>query len=323
MGVTARRFTGLLVGFPEPVMIPLLQQPDFTPEGSRPTTHYVNVLARLAPGISRLQALASIAAQRQVILEQTLPHHFTGIRRNEYLARSLTVESARSGFDYFLRKRFAQPLYAIFGVCGAMLLIACLNVSSLLLARGLRRQREVGIRLALGAARGHIVWVLVLENVILALSGAVLGMAIGLGMIRVILARGNQIFGNFDLHVGFDVRVLAFVLAADIFIIAAFLTASLWQASHLANAGVLKQSGHGVIAPSTSAQKTLLAVQVALTLALITGSALFGASVKNMYRIDFGIRPENVWIARLNPRPGGYRDPRTGRPMRCLTIEAF
>ena len=309
IGVTGKPFTGLLLGFPEPIMIPLLQQPDFLPDGSRRTSYYVNVLARRSPQTSEAQALASIVAQRRSILEQSAPHHFNAARRKEYLARSLSLSSAASGFDYFLRRRFAQPLYAIFGLCGAMLLMACVNLSSLLLARSLRRQREIAVRLALGAGCGHVVGILALENVFLVLAGTALGILTGLGIARTILARGGQIFGNFDLHLGFDARVVFFVFATLLTVVGAFLAVSLWQARHLASADVLKQSGRGVIAPNTSAQRALVAAQIALTLALVTGSALFGASVKNMYRIDFGIQPRNVWVARLSPRPGGYRNP--------------
>lgn len=309
VGVTAKPFTGLLLGFPEPIMIPLLQQQDFRPDGSRPTSYYVNVLARRAPGVSENQARASIVAQRKAILEQSVPSYFGPARRSEYLGRSLGLNSASSGFDYFLHKRFAEPLYAIFGLCGAMLFMACVNLSSLLLARGLFRQREIGIRLALGAGRAHIAGVVVLENMMLVIAGTLLGILSGLGSARAILARGGQMFGNFDLPVGVDIRVIAFVLGTALVVAGAFAVASLWHTRRLASADVLKSGGRGVVASSTPAQKVLLSVQIALTLALITGSAWFSASVRNMYRINFGIEPRNVWIALLSPRPGGYRNP--------------
>src|SRR5579883_592683 len=309
IGVTRRPFTGLLLGFPEPVMIPLLAQPDFTPSGARPTTYYVSILARRAPGVSEAKALASIRAERQALLEESVPHHFNAARRREYLERSLALGSARSGLDYFLRRRFGEPVFAIFVLCAAMLLIACVNLCSLLLARSLRRQREIGIRLALGAGGRHIAIILALENVILVLIGAICGVVGGIATARLILARGSQVFGNFDLAVGFDLRVVLFVLAAVGILIAAFVITSVWQARRLSHADAMKQGGRGIIASHTAGQKILLAVQISLTLALVAGSALFAASVRNMYRIDFGIEPQNVWIARLDPVPGGYRDP--------------
>lgn len=309
VGVTAKPFTGLLLGFPEPIMIPLLQQPDYTPDGSRRTVYYVNVLAQRAAGVSQTQALASLIAQQTRILEQSVPLHSTNAGRREYLSRSLALTSASRGFDYFLGRRFAQPLYGIFALCGAMLLSACINLASLLLARTLRRQREIGIRLALGAGRGHIVTIVVLEHVILVLAGTVLGIFAGLSAARTIVARAGQFLGNFDLPIGFDIRVVAFVIATLSIVIGVFVAVSLWQSRHVASADTLKQSGRGMIATNTRGQKILLAVQIALTLALVTGSALFTASVRNMYRINFGIQPQHVWIALLQPRPGGYVNP--------------
>lgn len=309
VGVSAKGFTGLLLGFPEPVMVPLLQQSDFLPDGSARTTYDVNVLARLKAGVSRKQAFASLVAQRKAILEQSVPRHRSAAGRREYLSRSLQLTSASGGFDYFLRSRFAQPLYAVFGLCGAMLLLACVNLSSLLLARGLRREGEISIRLALGASQAHILNILLLENVVLVVAGSLLGITVGLAAARAIVTRGGQIFGNLDLSIGLDVRVVAFVITTMLVVSGIFATVSLWQARRLANADALKQSGRGVVKPNTVAQKVLLTVQIALTLALVTGSGLFAASVRNAYQIDFGIDPQNVWAATLTPRPGGYRNP--------------
>lgn len=309
VGVTGKRFTGLLLGFPEPIMLPLLQQPDLLPGGAKPTSYYVNVLARRAPGVSQAQALASVAAEKERLLEASAPRRFNATQRKEYTAQGLTLVSAQSGVDYFLRRRFAQPLFAVFGLCGAMLLMACVNLSSLLLARNLSRQREVAIRLALGSGAGHIAGLFVLENLVLVFAGTVFGIIAGFWAARVILARGGAMFGNFDLPVGLDFRLILFVFVAVLCVIAAFCLASLWQARRLANADALKQSGRGVIAPNSSAQKILLGVQIALTLALVTGSALFGVSARNMRHIDFGINPQKVWEALLAPRPGGYRNP--------------
>src|SRR5581483_913599 len=87
---------------------------------------------------------AGIAVQRRTLLEQSVPQHYSAAGKAQYLSQGLTLSSAESGLDYFLRDRFSQPLYAVFGLCGAMLLMACLNLSSLLLARSLRRRHEVG-----------------------------------------------------------------------------------------------------------------------------------------------------------------------------------
>ena len=309
VGVTAPPFTGLLLGFPEPIMIPLLQQFDLLPNGSPRTSYYVNVLARLAPGVSESQAAASVLVERRRLLELSVPQHYSPAGKNYYVSLGLTISSAASGLDYFLRHRFSQPLYAIFGLCGAMLLMACLNLSSLSLARSLRRRQEVGIRLALGATLSHVVCILFVENLLLVIAGTVAGILGGLAVARLILARAGAMFGNFYLDVGIDLRVLLFVLASITAGVCVFLLASLWQAKRLAASDALKQSGRGVLAQNTAAQKVLLSVQIALTLALIAGSALFNTSLTNTYNIDFGVKPQHVWTALLTAQPGGYRNP--------------
>ncbi|MGH9656248.1 MAG: ABC transporter permease [Bryobacteraceae bacterium] len=311
VGVTKKGFSGLVLGFPEPVMIPLQQL------GSHSSTkrywYWVNVLARRAAVVSLAKARANVAALRSEILAQSVPPQFNAVRRKAYLGDKLIVQEARGGLDYFLRSRFGEPLYAILGLCAAMLLMAGVNLTTLLLARSLSRHHEIAIRLALGASRMHIAGIFVLENAVLLLAGTMLGAFAGMWAVPIVLGKVGQLWGNFDLHVGPDVRVISFLVAAFLLIIGMFTAASICQATRFPNAAKLKQSGRGVIASNRVAQKTLLATQIALTLALVAGAALFAASIRNTYRIDLGINPRNVWAILLGPRPGGY-DHFTPRP---------
>jgi predicted permease len=309
VGVTARPFNGVLLGFPEPVMIPLLQQPNLLANGSKPTVYYVNLLARLASGVSPKQALSGLLVQRKVLLSESVPHHFDDAQRKDYLARSLTVSSAQNGIDYFLRKRFGRPLFVIFGLCGSMLLMACLNLSSLLLSRCLNRQPEIGVRLALGATPAQVAALFVLGDLVLVILGSLFGIVVGLAIARAVLARGGQMFGNFGLTLQLDVRVLSFVAGLVLSLIAIFTAASFWQNRRFGTTTILKVSGCRLIDCNNSAQKNLLVLQVALTLVLVTASLLLGASVRSQRKLDFGIQPHNVWDALLMPRPGGYRNP--------------
>ncbi len=310
VGVTEKKFTGLLLGFPEPIMTPLRQEPLHTGTGQKLTTHWINVLARRANRVSEAQARASVIAQRSRLLEQSIPQGYNAAQRKEYLAQELAVTPGKSGVDYFLRDRFGKPLYALLGICAALLLIACVNLTSLLLARSLNRRREVGVRMALGARPSHIAAIFVLENTMLVLAGTILGVAAAFWTARAILAQGDQIFGNFSVNVGLDARVVLFLAAATLVVMGMFAGASMWQARRLSSAEVLKESGRGVISTNSVAQKTLAGAQIALTLAFVSGSVLLGASLKHSYNIDFGIKPHNVWTAMLTRRPGpaGYRN---------------
>ncbi len=298
VGVAQRGFTGLMVGAPQEVMIPLRQRPGLY--------HWVSVLARRARGVSEAQARASVLAERKQILEQSVPQDYKAVERKEYLSQKLAAISGETGIDYAFRRRFGEPLYALFGICGALLLIACVNLASLLLARGLNRRREVSLRLALGAGRNHIAGLFVLESAMLVLAGAVAGILGGLWAARAILAQGGSIFRNFRLDVGIDVRVVVFLVGVVALVLAIFGIASLWQAGRLSNSEFLKESGRGLIATNTFAQKALVGTQIALTLAFVTASALFGASVKNMYSIDFGIDARSVWELDLAERPNNF-----------------
>ena len=304
VGVTKPGFTGLLLGFPEPIMIPLQQEPDILHRYGPP--YWVNVLARRAPGVTLSQAFANIAASKNQILAQSVPAQFTALRRKAYLEQKLTVTPARSGVDYFLRQRFGEPVYAILGLCGALLLMAGVNLTTLLLARSLSRFHEIGIRLALGASRTHIASIFALENAMLLVAGTAIGTLVGLWAAQTALNRIGRIFGNLHLDANPDVRVIGFLIAAFLVMVAMFTAASAWQAARLSDGAKQKQSGRGVAGSNTRAQKFLLATQIALTLALVAGAALFGASIRNMYKIDFGIKPENVWTMLVVPRPGGY-----------------
>ncbi len=307
VGVTEGRFTGLLLGFPEPVMIPLHEQPSMLADGRKQIWFWVNVLGRRAPGVTEAKAMASILAEKNLLLESSVPLHDNAAERKRYLSSALAVIPGRSGIDYFLRERFGNSLYAIFGICAALLLIACVNLTSLLLARSFSRRHEIAVRLALGARRNHIAGMLVLESAILTIAGTIAGWIAGFWMAQSTLARGDQIFGNFSLQVGLDARVTLFLSGAVLLVLGIFAAASLWQADRLSRSDVWKESGRGAVTPASLAQKVLIGVQIALTLAFVAASTLFGASVKNMYSIDFGIDPSNVWELLLDVRPGGYR----------------
>ncbi len=113
-------------------------------------------------------------------------------------------------------------------------------------------------------------------------------------------------FESFDLNIAFDLRVALFLGAILLLVFAIFTGASVWQTSRLASAEVLKRTVRTF--QNGFVQKTLLAMHIALTVALVSGASLFGASIRNMYAIDFGIQPKNVWNIALAPRPGGYRN---------------
>lgn len=317
VGVTDDRFNGLLLGFPAGVMIPLQQEPSAVP-ATGPRYFWVNVLGRRAPGVSLAQASAAITASRESLLEASVPRRYNAERRRHYLATRIAVADASTGVDYFLRDRFGESLYAIFGLCAAILVIACVNLANLLLARGVRRRREIAVRVALGAGRGQIARLLAVESLLLVLSGAALGILLARWLVQIVISQGAAMFGNLSFDAGLDSRVALFLTAAVLLVAGAFAAALTWQAGHLCSLGGLKDgAGRGIVPAGARSQKILIAVQIALTLALVVSANLFGASIRRLYSIDLGLDTHNVWDVMLSPRPdndvkstpgGYYRD---------------
>lgn len=308
VGVVEKRFEGLLLGFPAGIIIPLRQEPSRLPGGRTPTYYWVNILARRAPGISDRQAMGRISAERVRLLEQSVPHRYNAAQRKNYFATRLTVTSARTGIDYFLRDRFGKPLYAIFGICAAILLIGCVNLANVLLARSLARRKEIAVRLALGARKIHIAGAFVWEVSILIVLAAASGILFARAIDRFAVAQGNKMFGNFDVSLPFDWRMTTFLLGTALLVTGCLAGVSVWQANRLSSHEALKESGRGSVIGQSFSQKILLTVQIALTLSLVTGSGLFSSSLARLYAIDLGVATQNVWTTQLDPRPGAYRD---------------
>jgi len=318
IGVAEERFDGLLVGFPTGIILPLHQEPGPLPGSGKQAVYFVNVLARLAPGVTQNQALAALATQNDALLKESLPSTYTQNRQRVYLASKLTLTSAKNGIDYMLRNRFGKPLYAVLGICASILLIACVNLANLLLARSLRRQKEIGMRMALGAKRAHVAGMLVFESSILVLAGAGLGVLIAGWLDDLVLAQGSGMFGNFQMKAGFDSRVAAFLIGAVALIAGAFAVAAAWQSGRLCNFDGIRDGGRGVVRGSGRVQKILIACQIALTLALVAGGSLFNSSLRGLYQIDLGLNTERLWDVMLSTRPEGYNNASPGPYYRDL-----
>ena len=254
------------------------------------------------------QAAAGLAAQSGWLLEQRAPPRYVAGQRRQYLARQLTAAPAGRGIDYFLRNRFGEPLLAVFGICAAILAIACVNMANLMLARAMRRRKEVALRLALGASRGHIAGMLALESSLLVAVGAALGAVFTLAVDRLVLLEGAAMFGNFGMRLGFDSRVTLFFAALVVAIAGALAGASAWQAHRLCRQGALKDNGSRVSYGNNPAQRILVAAQIALTLALVAGGAMFGSSLGKLNGLNLGVNTQHVWDAMLASRPAGYQN---------------
>ena len=187
VGVTEPRFHGLLLGFPPGISYPISQMDGQRPDS--PGFYWADVFARLKPGVKPEEVRAKLAGEWRRLLDTSLPSaRFKGAQRAELLSQAPVVTSGANGLDYSLRDRFRRPLAGLLAISALVLLVACMNVANLLLARGLERRREIAVRLALGAKRGRIARQLISESVLLILAGC--GAALVLGSLgdRLLLA---------------------------------------------------------------------------------------------------------------------------------------
>ena len=318
VGVTEDRFSGLLLGFPAGIIIPLHQEPNQVGVPERQEWWWVNVIGRRPPGVAARQAAAGLAAQSGWLLAASVPRSYNAVRRQRYLATHLVTAPGAAGVDYFLRNRFGQPLLAVFGICAAILAIACVNLTGLMLARAMRRRKEVAVRLALGASRAHVAGMLALESSLLVLAGAALSVTVALAVDQLVLARGAEMFGNFGMRLGFDSRTTLFFAATVLTIMAALAAGSAWQARRLCRQGSLHEGGRHVSSGNSAMQRMLIAAQIALTLALMAGAGLFGASLRSFYSLNLGVETQHVWDAMLSAHPARYENFQPGPYYRDL-----
>jgi predicted permease len=209
-----------------------------------------------------------------------------------------------------LRSDLRAPLVVLGGAVATVMLVACANVAGLLLARATGRRRELGTRLALGAGRGRLVRQLLTESLLLSALGGALGLAlaylVGDGVGRVFLESERPL----GVEVALDGRVLLFTLSLLVLVGIAF---GLWPALSATRADTVPALREGRHSPDRStlrAGKVLVCLQVALSLALVAGSALFVRTLVNLRSETLGFRPENLLVFQLDPTLNGYREGR-------------
>ncbi|HEY0154178.1 MAG TPA: ABC transporter permease [Longimicrobium sp.] len=253
--------------------------------------HNSTVVARLRAGVTPRQAEAEMAA---------LSERFR--RENPELAgagEGVALVSYGSMYLGGLR----TVLWVLLGAVGVVLLIACVNVANLLLARAARRHREMAVRAAVGAGRGRIVRQVVTEGVVLALLAGAAGLAVGAAVVRALLALAPQLLPRTD-EIGLDARVLAFTLLVALGTGVVAGLASALPAARTDLAGVLR----GASQPGGGGRgaRVLVAAEAALAVVLLVGAGLLAGSLARMSRVDPGFRAEHLLTARIPHVPEGY-----------------
>ncbi len=298
VGVMPKSFTGADPMDRPALWVPLVTEPILN--GERNMTKagihgwWLNVLGRLQPGVTLKQANAAVgSASNAILLEDS---NDAGWAANQIKAHfRFTAERGSAGFTY-LRLQFRRPLMAVFCMCGGILLLACLNLTSLLMARGAARERELATRLAVGASRGRLTRQLLTESLLIAVTGTVLGLAVAPLVSQALSALLLSGARESHLDTSLDVRVFAF--AAVVALMATLvigLLPALRATSHDLHEQI-KSGQHALRRREGSGwlPRLLMSIEVALALVLVVGAGLLASTLVRLYRSGEGFDPRGV-----------------------------
>jgi putative ABC transport system permease protein len=319
IGVTPRDFFGLQVGSQPEVWLPLAME-QVTHRNSRGGGGGLRLMGRLKPGLSIEQARAEMT----VLFQWTVDERARNNRDPLIRQLKFEMEPAGTGFGR-LRDQFSKPLLLLMAVVGVLLLIACANVASMLLARGVARQREMAVRVSLGAGRFRLVRQVLTESLLLSGAGGLLGVFLAYfcasALVR-ILESGRQMPGlpfHIEVPLRPDPHVLLFTAVVALLTGVLFGLAPAWSAFASAPISSLRETGRaGETRFRRLFGKSLVVAQVALSLALLSAAGLFVRYLSNLQHLDLGFRRDHVLLMSLDPSRSGYTPERLYRPYREL-----
>ncbi|HEY4564004.1 MAG TPA: ABC transporter permease, partial [Thermoanaerobaculia bacterium] len=306
VGVAAPGFFGVDVGHSPQIYAPLCAEaivrgPDSALD--KRSTWFLQVVGRPRPDLTAEQFRSRLAAASRAVLTATLPPRFGAEQQRKYLQGTLRAREVAKGLSQ-LRLRYREALLVLMAVVGLVLLIACANVANLLLARATARQREIAIRISIGAGRRRLVRQLLTESVLLSLAGAALGIPFAHWGSRLLVSFFSTRANPTWLDLSVDGRVLAFTLAVATATGILFGLAPAWQASRVDPQAAMKEKGRGIAEGSSrfSLGKVLVVGQVALSLVLVAVAGLLLGSFRRLATLDPGFRSEGGLLATLESR---------------------
>jgi putative ABC transport system permease protein len=301
VGVSPRGFVGANVGSVAEITMAVAALPHVSPSAAPllgPGNFWLRVLAR--PKEDAARATARLNAVWPQLAEGVIASHWPASRRKAMADSTFVLRPGGTGWSY-LREIYRKPLFVLMAVVGLVLLIACANVASLLLARASARRKEIAVRLAIGAGRGRIVRQLLIESTVLSLVGATFGIGLawvsGQFIVDLISTSGNRIV--FDLTPNW--RLIGFTSATAIATATLFGVAPAFHMTATGPAAVLQEESR-----TASSQSRLLpalvSAQVALSLVLLAGAGLFVRTLRNLQALDPGFRADGVLLVDLEGR---------------------
>ncbi|HXJ95529.1 MAG TPA: ABC transporter permease [Terriglobia bacterium] len=320
VGVAQAGFDGVELGHSAKLFIPIMMQKEMllVPNNmlTDRRTRWVNAFGRLKPGISAKQAKVSLQPFMHSMLEDEVQQaafaHASAYDREQFLKCTIDLLPGSQGRSY-LRRELSTPLWVLMAITGLVLLIACANLANLLLARATNRQKEIAVRLAVGASRWRIVSQLLTETLCLSALGALVGLVFAFwadkALMAIYLPADSQ---GLSISTAPDSRILLFTLAMTVAtalvfgLVPALRTTKPDVARTLKDqAGAVVGGGHGRL------RNALVVAQVALSLLLLIGAGLFLRTLNNLSRMGPGFPVERLIGFYVDPSLAGYNTART------------
>ena len=316
VGVAGPGFAGIEIGRTAELFVPMAMKAQITPiwdDRENRRSRWVNILARVRAGLTRERAeVAANVVYRQILAEEVHVYPFTNQSvHDRFLAKHLDVLPGHKGLSD-LRGQVSTPLIALMGMVGLVLLVACANVANLLMARATARQKELAIRLSLGASRPRIVRQLLTESVLLSLLGGAAGVLFAVWTGELLLRALPLDNARQSLTAQPDLRVGLFTLVVAVLTGVAFGLAPALQTTRPAVASTLKEEAAAVVGGASGRlRRALVVAQVALSLLLLVGAGLFARSLYNLRHLHPGFEVERLLTFSIAPSLSGYDPPRT------------
>jgi len=317
VGISQAGFKGVGVGEAPEVFVPMMMRNEMSPglndlENRR--SMWLNIFGRLKPGVSREQAEVAMNTFWKPILEME-SKDMTGTSQRvltQFLERHLSLLEGGRGISA-ASGQVSAAMAVLMGMVGLLLLIACANVANLLIARAAARQREISIRLAMGASRFRLIRQLLVESLLLALGGGLLGLLVAEWTGEALLKFLPSDPSMMGISSQPDGRVLLFALALSVVTGILFGLIPSVQATKTDLASTLKDQASAVVGGGLGhlrVRKSLVVTQVALSLMLLIGAGLFARSLYNVKNIDAGFHTDHLISFAVQPSLNGYSQER-------------
>ena len=268
---------------------------------------WVTVTGRLKDGVTIDQAHTQLQSFWPDLLAATASSQTPGLRRQRFVSMGLDVSAARTGVAPELRAQFTRPLYLLLGIVGLILLVACVNLANLMLARAAARTQEMSMRVALGASRWQLAGQVLTESLVLSVGGALLGLAFaywGSRLLVSLMTEGAVTSVTLDLRP--DLSVLGVTLAAAILTGVLFGLAPAWRSARQDPAAVLQHNTRSLASGGNRLSQALIVAQVSLSLILLLGAGLLVKSFQKLHSLDLGFAKDGLLEVSVHGRPEGH-----------------